>query len=295
MQLHKHVALTICLALSLAVQDAAHAKVVEETIDLPVEVTDQKGQKVQHTIRVFIFRDDARPRSPFLILNHGRSGDRAIRAALSERAFRANAHYFVNLGFAVFFPVRVGYGVTTGPDVEDTGSCQRKVYPPGYEAAAVQSLAVIELAKSKPWIDPTRGIVVGQSYGGTTSIALAARNIPGVLAAINFAGGGGGDPKNRPQQPCGVEKLTSLFASYGKTAKIPTAWMYSPSDLYWGPDIPRQWFDAFRKEGGKGEFIALPPIQPDGHLSFSRNRNAWSVPLEKFLASCCPTLPIPKR
>lgn len=281
--------------LALMATGTAHAKLVEEIVDLPVEVADQKGQKIRHTIKVFIFRDDALMRAPFLILNHGRSGEKALRAAVNEKAYRANAIYFVKLGFAVFYPVRVGYGVTAGPDIENSGSCSGKTYRPGYEAAAEQSLAVIELAKSKPWVDPMRGIVVGQSYGGTTAIALAARNVPGVLAAVNFAGGGGGRPKTNPHEPCGIEKMTALFASYGKTAKTPTAWIYSPNDLYWGPDIPRRWFEAFRKEGGKGEFLSLPPLAPDGHLSFSRNRQAWREPFERFLAACCPTLSAPQR
>ena len=136
--------------LVLMANGTAHAKLVEETVDLPVEVADQKGQKVRHTIKVFIFRDDALTRAPFLILNHGRSGEKALRAAVDEKAYRANAIYFVKLGFAVFYPVRVGYGVTAGPDIENSGSCSGKVYLHGYEAAAVQSLAVIELAKSKP-------------------------------------------------------------------------------------------------------------------------------------------------
>lgn len=39
------------------------------------------------------------------------------------------------------------------------------------------------------------------AFGRATAIAVAAKGAPGVLAAINFAGGGGGNPLTQPQQP----------------------------------------------------------------------------------------------
>jgi dienelactone hydrolase len=46
-----------------------------------------------------------------------------------------------------------------------------------------------------PYIDTSRGLIVGQSFGGQTAIAAASLNIDGVVAAVNFSGGsGGGNP-----------------------------------------------------------------------------------------------------
>ena len=138
-----------------------------------------------------------------------------------------NARYFVSKGFAVFMPLRVGYGETGGPDVEFSGKCDARNYPPVYEAAAVQTLRVIEYAKTLPYIDPANGLVVGQSFGGTTAAAIAAKNVAGVKGAMNFAGGGGGRPDTHPGQPCSQDRMTELFASYGASARIPTLWLYS--------------------------------------------------------------------
>jgi len=229
------------------------AKAVEETIEVSVEVADARGQILRQPIKVTIFRDDSRLRAPFLILNHGRSNDAAKRLSVRASQFAANARYFVSKGYAVFFPVRVGYGATGGPDIENSGPCAAKAYRRVYEAGARQSIAVIEHAKSLPYIDPTRGVVLGQSFGGTNAITLAAKNIPGVLAAVNFAGGGGGRPDTHPEQPCGIDRMTDLFASYGATARIPTLWLYSDNDRYWGPSIPRAWHKAFTDRGGIGE------------------------------------------
>src|SRR5262245_7687912 len=82
------------------------ATFVSETVELPVEVADATGRTIQQTITLVVFRDGRRAKSPFLILNHGRSGDPAKRQALTPSPFVGNAHYLVEKGFAVFFPIR---------------------------------------------------------------------------------------------------------------------------------------------------------------------------------------------
>jgi dienelactone hydrolase len=272
----------------------ANAEIVQDTIELPVVVADVDGRTVHHAIKVAILRDDARARAPFLILNHGRAARASDRAAMRIEAYWPNARYFVSRGFAVFVPTRVGYGATGGPDVENSGACRSKNYPPVYEAAARQSLAVIAYAKARPYVDPSRGIVVGQSFGGTTAIALAAKNIPAVVAAVNFAGGGGGRPDTHPQDPCRDDLMGALFAAYGGTARIPTLWFYSENDQFWGPTIPRAWFKRFVDRGGNGKFVQLPPYRENGHPSFTGNPAAWKGPFEAFLASCCAAVLRPK-
>ena len=284
--------LNVCagVAFSLAAMSACHsvnAKIIQELIELPVDVSDFRGQVVKHRIKLTIIRDDAKVRSPFLILNHGRGATREINAARNVASFRTNARYFVSKGFTVFMPLRVGYGETGGPDVEFSGKCDARNFAPAYEAAVVQTIKVIEYAKALPYIDSSSGIVVGQSFGGTTAIAIAAKSIAGVRAAINFAGGGGGRPQTDPEQPCSVERMTALFASYGATTKIPTLWLYSENDKYWGAAIPRTWFDAFVRRGGNGRFVNLPPYKDDGHPIFTGNPGAWKPAFEDFLQSCC--------
>src|SRR5262249_35060937 len=129
------------------------------------------------------------------------------------------------------------------------------------------------------------GIVIGQSFGGTVAITLAAKNVPGVLAAVNFAGGGGGNPVTQTAQPCGPDRLTQMFAGYGATTRIPTLWLYSENDKYFGKALPHTWFNAFRARGGDGRFVALPPHEPDGYKSFTGNPDAWRPAFEDFLAT----------
>jgi hypothetical protein len=127
-----------------------------------------------------------------------------------------------------------------------------------------------------------------------TSIALAAMNPPGVDAAINFAGGGGGNPK-KPHQPCGQSQLKQLFTDYGRTARMSTLWIYSENDNYFGPELPRVWFQAFRAAGGIGEFRQFPPFGEDGHRLFDRGFDTWKTEVLRFLrANGYPNLTPPR-
>src|SRR5690349_6769571 len=276
-------ALVACIATAIP----ASARLVEESVDIPVEVSDPRGRSVRQSVRVVTYRDDERTKTPFLILNHGRSSDPAKRQDVRAAQFQANARYFVNQGFAVFFVIRVGYGATGGPDVENSGPCNAKLYGTVYETGANQTLSVIDHAKSRAYIGPGRGVVMGQSFGGTTAIAIAAKNTAGVLAAINFAGGGGGRPDTHPGDPCGPDRMSSLFAGYGDTSRIPTLWLYSENDKYWGATLPRSWLERFTEQGGPGEFVQLPPYKEDGHPIFTGNPDAWKPAVAGFLECCC--------
>lgn len=272
----------LALAL-LACALPARAILQEQVIELPVSVTTAKGKAVSQPIKVTVFRDDAIARSPFLILNHGRAAKREDHAKLGRARYSANSKYFVGKGFAVFVPTRIGYGVTGGPDVEDSGACRSKNYPPVYEATAQHTLQILAYARALPYVDGERGIVLGQSFGGTAAITIAAKNTPGVVAAVNFAGGGGGNPTDRPRDPCRPDLLGKLFAGYGKSARMPTLWLYSENDRYFGKEHPHAWFKAFVAAGGKGEFVQLPAHGEDGHGSFTSNPDAWKPALDAFL------------
>ena len=277
----------ILAILLLAWAGTVAGKMVEETVELQATVKDIYGKEATLPFKVTVFREETRERSPFLVLNHGRAANAADRAKLGRARYSENSRYFVGRGFAVFVPTRIGYGVTGGPDVEYTGNCQMRDYPPGYEASAQQSLVVIEYARSRPYVDAARGVAVGQSFGGATAIALAAKAPPGVVAAVNFAGGGGGNPVTQPERPCFPERLAQLFASYGKTARIPTLWLYAENDRYFGAKLPLEWFEAFRAAGGNGEFVPLPKLDPalgdDGHATFTRAPSTWQPHFEAFL------------
>jgi len=280
----KGLAFACVLIALIASTDASRAQLVEQKRWLPVKVVDGRGNEVARQIMVTIFYDGNSPKPyPALVLNHGRAVTAAERASLGRAQFSVASRWLTQLGFIVAVPTRIGYGVTGGPDVEDTGSCSKKNYPPGYAASAAQTLAVLEYLRGWQEVDKARAVVMGQSFGGATAVTIAAMNPPGIQAAINFAGGGGGNPIDRPQNPCGQPKLKALFADYGKTARIPTLWIYSANDMYFGPRLPKVWFDAFRAAGGNGEYQLFPPNGDNGHSLFTHAPEVWQPRVFEFL------------
>lgn len=282
-RLAQHLLLLLaCATLSACAQ----TRIVEEVMRVPVKVIDPKGQPVEQSIVVTVFHDQAASKpAPLLILNHGRSPHADERTGLGRARLSDAARWLTGFGFTVAVPTRVGYGVSGGPDVEESGACNRKAYAPAYQAAADQSLQVLAALRQRPGMSQDRAIVMGQSFGGTTAITLAAMQPAGVQAAINFAGGGGGNPETRPRNPCSPKALAALFESYGKTARMPTLWVYSENDLYFGATLPPQWFAGFKAAGGQGAYQLYPPYSDNGHMLFSRGPELWQPRVQQFLAT----------
>ena len=140
------------------------------------------------------------------------------------------------------------------------GPCGAKRYGVAAESTNVQSVAAIEFALKQPWVDKGKVIIMGQSMGGFATVVAMGKKHPSVIAGINFAGGGGGDPVARKADPCSYAQLASVFADAGKAnaGATPMLWLYAENDNYWGASIPRKWHDAYVSAGGKAEFVMLP-------------------------------------
>ena len=100
---------------------SARANVVEEVIEVPMSFKTLHWGEFTQNIKVTVFRDTQREKSPYLLLNHGRPVA-SERFKFTRSRYLSSSRYFVSLGFAVFVPTRVGYGVTGGPDMEASGT-----------------------------------------------------------------------------------------------------------------------------------------------------------------------------
>ena len=266
--------------------NSSFARIIEEIIEVPVSVSNSNfsnNPKFEQKITVTIWRDDSVKKSPYLLFSHGRAGTDQERGKFGRSSEKRNSEYFVSKGFAVILPTRIGYGVSGGPDAEYSGACGSKNYLEARKASIDQSKQVLNHVLDFSYIDKSKGIVVGQSVGGFTTIGLSAENVTGLKGAINFAGGDGGDPIKSAEKPCGEYLIKDTFAKYGASNKIPTLWLYSVNDKFWGEQLPKDWFAAFQKAGGKGQFVSLPAYKENGHSIFRGNPNAWKNDFEKFI------------
>ncbi len=241
------------------------------------------GVELRQDIAVTIVREDVPDRRPFLVLHHGRGVNPAERSAMGLQTYPANSRYFASKGFVVLMPTRVGYGVSGGPDVEYTGSCESKRFADGVAAAVTETRQVLRYAERFSYLDADHGIVIGESFGGLVAVAVAASDIRGVVAAVNIAGGDGGNAVQHVDEPCRPDQMRETFARYGRENRLPTLWMYSANDRVWGPVYPKQWYAAFTRAGGRATFVELPADKNNGHYIFNRNPLAWHPPFESFL------------
>ena len=274
------VATAVVLSMNGYAQNRA-ADLHESTASLIVQVQDLYQRQITGTVVVTSYKPNGNGPFPILILNHGRSG--TDRSQPVRFRYTQQARYFVKRGFAVFVPTRIGYGeMGISPDPEESGDCKQKNYAPMAQAASSQIAAVLAFAKLQSHVDAKRAVIVGQSVGGYSTIATAAQNPDGLVAAINFAGGSGGNPQTRPGEPCEGYKLEKMYADFGATSKVPTLWIYTENDQYFGPKYSQAWHHAFVKSGGRAEFNLLSAFAKDGHTLFTAGAQLWEPIVARF-------------
>lgn len=270
----------------------------EEVLALPVKVSDLYGRTESLDIPLTLYRPPGDGPFPVAVVGHGRSSEQ--RALLTRSRFEWLARFLVAKGFAVLVPTRAGYGESASLfDPEDAGPCANRRHGALASAAADQLLAAQAYAARQPWADASRWIVVGQSVGGLTAMAVAARAPQGLKAAVNFAGGSGGDPVVRPGDPCSGHALRQLWREQAASAPLPVLWIYWTHDRYWGDKLPRDWADAWREGGGRIEFHHLGPwgtAEVDGHMGYERDMDHALPLLDAHLARAGFTQPaLPQR
>jgi len=270
---------TSFLLLTLLVVQNASAKIIEEQIKTEVKVKNVYGREIEREVISHVIRN-ANAKSPILIYNHGR-GPGTLSATAPNFVNRcAHSKFFIDYGFAVVSPMRIGYGVTGGPDLEHPD--QQRVGFEATEIGANQIIQVVEHLKTLDWADTSKVVILGGSMGGSVAMNLATRTSPQIEFVLNFAAGFSGNPDHAPGQPTRPDLTEQIFRRFGKENKVPTFWFYSVNDRYWGEKYPKQWFAAFQSAGGRGEFFSLPPYGRDGHSILCGEIEAWRDDMTKI-------------
>lgn len=211
---------------------------------------------------------------PLVVINHGTSS--ATRLSVAMPVYYWLSKWFVDRGYVVVVPQRRGHGATGGELEELVGTCANPDHARSGEIAADDIEAVINYMTREPDIASHATVVVGISTGGWASLALAARNPSQVRAIVNMAGGRGGHAGGQPQAICGRDRLVEAAGHYGSTARIPTLWLYSENDSYFGPKLASEMAEAWRTGGAEAELDILPPYGTDGH-DIANDRAGWDV------------------
>jgi dienelactone hydrolase len=259
---------------------AIAAGLVEEAVTLPASFPRLLGTSTL-ALDALVIRPDDDQRHPLAVINHGTPRDPNDRQRMSPRDMRGQAREFARRGWVAVTFTRRGYGASEGTYAESAGSCNIANAESAGRASAQDVREVIRLMTEKSYVDGARVISVGRSAGGFATVALAAEPPPGLIAAINFAGGRG---SMRPDEVCNVPGLVDAFATFGRTSRVPMLWVYADNDHYFGPALARRFFEAFTAAGGQAEFVAAAAFGDDGHHLFSRaGAPIWTGYVDRFL------------
>jgi pimeloyl-ACP methyl ester carboxylesterase len=78
--------------------------------------------------------------------------------------------------------------------------------------------------------------------------------------------------------------LATAAGLFGKTTHVPTLWIYSENDHYFGPKLAQDVYDAFHATTqGSAEFIEDPNCGYDGHMLIRRCPDVWHPSVAAFL------------
>jgi dienelactone hydrolase len=256
-----------------------------------VAVHEASGDDAQMV--VMTFRPPGPGPFPVVVFSHGRDPSAAGRASLAVGVSRAQRVFWLARGVAVVSPLRPGYGASAASDLEGTGvSIDRAGHCAGHadfrkaaDAAVLSVEATLQWLRGQAWADTSAVLLVGQSAGGLATVAAGARELPGVMGYVNFAGGTGGNPERVPGASCDPGQLEALYADYGRSTTVPNLWLYALNDQYWGPAMPRGWHAAFARGGSPTTFVQAPAVPDgDGH-GLSRHAPAlWAHAVDELLA-----------
>jgi dienelactone hydrolase len=276
----------ILAAAAFAEDRPANPAIQEEVWAIPI---------TQPTI-AYVVRPAGNGPFPLVVMNHGVSLNQRERSFFPIVEFRDAAMWFARRGYMVVAPSGSGYGAAALDEPErglyssfysKIGSCDNPNFHDAGLAVALLDKWIIDYMADQKLIVPDNVIVVGQSAGGWAAIALSSRNVPGVRGIIVFAGGRGGRVGGKPNNNCAPDKLVAATGEFGRTARVPSLWIYIENDTFFGPALSRRMHQAYTEAGGNAEYHLLPPFGDDGHflIDSADAIPLWSPLVSQFLDS----------
>jgi dienelactone hydrolase len=272
----------ICLAfvpaMSVSTGTARAQDIVITEIRLPTPSAGKKG------LEAVMVRPNDRAPHPLALMTHGTPREAQERGEMTPLRWIPQAREFARRGWTTVIVMRRGFGDSGGGYEEEGRACSRM---PNYYGATKESVKDLREAaaylRARPDVDPSRMISIGVSTGGLAMVGLAADPPPGLMAAINFAGGRG---SNAPDNVCNPEVLVDAFAEFGRHSKVPMLWIYAANDHYFGPALAQAFYRAFTRSGGNAKFVAMGAFGEDGHGLFSlAGIPIWTPIVDNFLQS----------
>ncbi len=268
----------LCLALAGVFSTAGgqtSAPIRQDRVFFPAHIDGR-----DYRLEAMVYRPDDTARYPLVVFSHGRNGMFPSRDPNMVNGYAALCNALATGGRAVVYFVRRGYGGSDGPDAE----LQDTAILSGLEGAK-DYRAAVEYWRTTDFVLPDRVVVMGQSQGGWVVLACTNIAMDGVLGAVNISGGTnyrlmGTGAVTAAVQDHWVAACTEL----GRSALVPSFWIYAENDLSIAGPTARRMFNAFTDVGGPAALLMLPPFGGNGH-NIVGQPDLFIAPLNEFFAA----------
>jgi carboxymethylenebutenolidase len=227
-------------------------------------------------LQAWLWRPSGPGPFPVIVYNHGSERDPVAGTLPTLGPF------FVSHGYAVVFPYRRGAGKSEGTFWQDVADKQ----PESEQlTATIKQLVLsnddivtaIEWTRTQPWAQRDRINVAGCSFGGIETLLTAERAIPGLRAAVDFAGASMSWADN--------PRLQERLLHSVEAAKVPVFFVQAQNDFNTAPSTILS--EAMRAKKLPYRVHIFPPFgttPQQGHGMFCmRGMGVWGDEVLQFL------------
>lgn len=261
----------------------------EQTWGVPV--WGSNDPKVARILEAAVFRPEGDGPFPLLVLTHGTNFNNVQDATARDRLRRSDGawkpmhiiDWFLKRGWAVASVMRSGFA-RSGGDMAGTHGCPDPNLFNYGQRNAHDVWAAINYFKKQSFVLRDKILVLGQSTGGFTSLAVAGMDLEGVVGAINTAGVVRIIDKEGNE--CGFESLKKAVTSLGKMTRTPTLWLYGVNDSLMPESRLQTLYGAYSAEAPPSRLYVNQHMgRADGHfvMTYTDSERLWSRAVEEFL------------
>ena len=247
-----------------------------------------KGREVR--LESLIVRPEgATGRLPLAIITHGRNSSSLSMGDLRAARYATLARDLARRGWLAAVVMRRGAGQSDGP-LPSLASCPAPDIAGSFGDDADDIEGALRALQARPDVDGQRVILLGESAGGATAMALMRRKPPGVRGVVNVAGG-------LNLEGCrerGQDALVGAMAAWQGPGAVPQLWIYARNDELFPPPLVARMRKAALDAGADVRFIDLPELKPRGHMAFlhGQARHLWLREMDASLRAWdLPTIP----
>lgn len=210
-----------------------------------------------------------------IITNGGTTSTAGVDSSVGDYA--SIARDLARRGWLSVVVLRRGYGQSEGLKPQPV-VCSSEAVSEWASTAADDLQATMAFLAQRPDAEMQRVMVIGPQSGGLAVIALSARRLQGLIAAVSIGGGLAAESK------CPIaDALEALFREFGSKSNIAHLWIHTKSDQTMPRELVERLHATFLDAGGDVKFVEFHSWGDARQNILGNSRPMWMMQLDAFL------------